>query len=91
MASTSTLHVRIDETLKENAEAVLAQLGLTPSDAIKLFYRQVELHGGLPFEIKIPHRALAEKRLFDELERGEREAKENGWMTIAESKKALGL
>ena len=91
MANTSTLHLRIDETLKANAEAILAQLGLTSSDAIKLFYRQVELNGGLPFEIKIPPQVLAEKRLFDELERGEQSAKENGWMTVAESRKALGL
>lgn len=91
MANTATVHVRIDETLKSNAEAILAQLGLTSADAIKLLYRQIELNGGLPFDVRIPAPVLAERKLFSELEIGERSAAENGWLTIDESKKRLGL
>lgn len=91
MANTTTLHARIDCELKENAEAVFSQLGLTPSDAIKLFYKQVELYGGLPFELKVPASVLAENRLLNELELGEKSANERGWLTIDESKKKLGL
>ena len=91
MANTTTVHARIDCELKERAEAILAQLGLTSSDAIKLFYKQVELNGGLPFDVKIPAAMLAEKRLLGELSDGERSAKENGWLDIEESKRKLGL
>ncbi len=44
----------IDSKLKAAAESVFASLGLTPSEAIRLFYTQVALHRGLPFELKIP-------------------------------------
>lgn len=49
----------IDMSLKIAAEKVFESLGLTPSEAIRLFYKQVELHQGLPFEVKIPERAMA--------------------------------
>ncbi|MCL2630849.1 MAG: type II toxin-antitoxin system RelB/DinJ family antitoxin [Firmicutes bacterium] len=55
MAKTSVLHARLDENLKQNVERILNEIGLTPSDAVNLFYRQVELNGGLPFELKIPN------------------------------------
>ena len=71
MAKTTTLHTRIETELKNNAESIFAQLGLTPSDAIKLFYKQVELQGGLPFELKLPPKALAEQRLFEEIALGQ--------------------
>ncbi len=40
--------------LKAAAESVFARLGLSPSEAIRVFYKQVELHQGLPFDLKIP-------------------------------------
>lgn len=40
--------------LKAAAESVFAHLGLSPSEAIRVFYKQVELHQGLPFDLKIP-------------------------------------
>ena len=51
--------IAIDPGLKLAAERVFERLGLTPSEAIRLFYKQVELHQGLPFEIKIPHETSA--------------------------------
>lgn len=91
MAKTTTLHTRIETELKNNAESIFAQLGLTPSDAIKLFYKQVELQGGLPFELKLPPKALAEQRLFEEIALGQDSADKHGLMTIEESKALLGL
>ena len=44
----------MEASLKAAAEKVFERLGLTPSEAIRLFYKQVELHQGLPFELKIP-------------------------------------
>ena len=91
MAKTSTLHTRIDTNLKDNAESIFAQLGLTSADAIKLFYKQVELQGGLPFEIKLPQKVLAEQKLFEEIEAGRKSAQEKGFLSIEESKNKLGL
>jgi DNA-damage-inducible protein J len=36
---------------------VLAKVGLSPTEAIRLFYRQVSLHGGLPFAVRVPNAA----------------------------------
>lgn len=55
MANTATVNVRMNKELKEDVHNILDQLGLSPSDAVKLFYKQIELNGGLPFEVKVPH------------------------------------
>jgi len=91
MAKTTILHARIDTDLKNNAESIFEQLNLTPTDAIKLFYRQVELQGGLPFEVKVPQKVLAENKFFAEIEKGKRSAEEGGWMTLEESRKSIGV
>ena len=54
MAKTQTISARIDPDLKENAEGIFHSLGLTTSQAITLFYRQVELSAGLPFSVRLP-------------------------------------
>jgi DNA-damage-inducible protein J len=50
-----TIRARVEPELKRDAEAVLKALGLNASEAITLFYRQVALRRGLPFEIKLPN------------------------------------
>jgi len=57
MAKTAVISARIDPELKRNAEQVFGELGLTASQAITLFYRQVDLYRGLPFSIRIPNKA----------------------------------
>jgi DNA-damage-inducible protein J len=57
MAKTETIRARVDAKLKAQAEGVLEKLGLNASEAIRLFYRQVALQKGLPFEVKIPNAA----------------------------------
>lgn len=52
--STTPVYARIDTNLKENAEAILSQLGITPSSAIQMMYSQIVLKRGLPFELKLP-------------------------------------
>ncbi len=89
--ATTTLHARIDTDLKNAAECIFAQLNLSPTDAIKLFYKQVELQGGLPFELKVPAKVQAEQKLFAEIECGAKSAEDSGWMSISESKRSLGL
>ncbi|MDH3603578.1 MAG: type II toxin-antitoxin system RelB/DinJ family antitoxin [Candidatus Tectomicrobia bacterium] len=60
MSKAARIEARIDETLKQAAEAVFAQLGLSPSEAIRIFYRQVELHQGFPFDIRVPNAETVE-------------------------------
>ena len=55
MIKTSTISTRIDPELKRKVERVFRELGLTSSQAITLFYKQVELQQGLPFIVKIPN------------------------------------
>ena len=54
MANTSAVYARIDTNLKENAESILSQLGISPSSAIQMLYSQIVLQKGMPFELKLP-------------------------------------
>ncbi|MBD5081225.1 MAG: type II toxin-antitoxin system RelB/DinJ family antitoxin [Ruminococcaceae bacterium] len=54
MAKTETLHIRVNETVKLNAEEILNRLGISISEAVNMFLCQVDLTGGLPFEVKLP-------------------------------------
>jgi len=72
MVKTSTISARIDPELKNRAERVFRELGLTSSQAITLFYKQVELQQGLPFIVRIPNdltvEALEDARLRSNME-----------------------
>lgn len=54
MANTTAVYARIDTNLKNNAESIMSQLGITPSAAIQMFYSQVVLTKGIPFELRLP-------------------------------------
>jgi len=66
MPKTETIRARVEPALKRDAEAILRELGMTPTEAITLFYRQVSFHNGLPFSVRIPNaatrRALSDAR-----------------------------
>lgn len=49
----ANLNIRIDEHLKNDAEAVLGRLGLTASDAVRIFFSQIRNTQSIPFELKI--------------------------------------
>ena len=49
------IRVRIESELKSQAEEIFSELGLSPTEAIRLFYIQVTLHRGLPFAARIPN------------------------------------
>ena len=59
MAKREVARARIDAELKHNVEALLGKLGLSVSEAIRIYFRMIELNGGLPFEIKIPNEETA--------------------------------
>ena len=54
MGKTASVSVRMEPSLKRDAENVLRDLGLPPSQAVTLFYRQLVLRKGLPFDLKLP-------------------------------------
>ena len=54
MANTTAVYARIDTGLKEHAEAILSQLGITPSGAIQMLYSQIVLQNGMPFDLRLP-------------------------------------
>ena len=51
---TANIYTRVDPETKEQAEAILNQLGIPMSNAIGMFLKQVVLHRGIPFEMKLP-------------------------------------
>ena len=54
VAKTAMIRARVEPELKQEAEKVFATLGISPTEAITLFYQQTALHNGLPFELRIP-------------------------------------
>ncbi len=68
MTKTKMIRARVDAKLKNDAESVLEKLGLTASDAIRLFYRQIALRKGLPFDVKLPNAET--RRAMKELDEG---------------------
>jgi DNA-damage-inducible protein J len=60
MPKTAVISARIDPELKRDAEEVFKELGLTATQAITLFYKQVELERGLPFAVRVPNNATVE-------------------------------
>ena len=60
MIQNSTIHARINSELKENAERILDKLGMSSAEAIRLFYKQIELRKGIPFNINIPNKLTEE-------------------------------
>ena len=56
----STIRANIEPQLKASVEEIFQQLGLTPTEAITLFYQQVALNKGLPFSVNIPNKTTEE-------------------------------
>jgi DNA-damage-inducible protein J len=69
MSKSAMIRARVDPSLKEEAETVLQKLGLSATQAITLFYEQVRLQRGLPFEVRLPNEIT--RRTFEETDAGE--------------------
>ena len=65
-AHTSMLHVRVDDETKEQATQALAAMGMSVSDAVRLFLRRVAIDQAFPLELRVPNAetraAIAESR-----------------------------
>ena len=76
MSKTANLYVRIEPELKEQAEKILSALGIPASNAINMFYKQIILQRGLPFDLKLPAESvlnfnqLTEQEIDLELQKG---------------------
>lgn len=54
MIKTAMVRARVEPDLKSQAENVFRRLGLNATQAITIFYKQVELRDGLPFDVVVP-------------------------------------
>ena len=100
MAKTANLYARIEPDIKEQAECILAALGIPASNAITMFYKQIILHKGLPFQVKLPDHPLnisnmSSEELDAELEKGYADMEAGRTIPVetalADIRKELGL
>ncbi len=68
MSKTGYITARVEPKLKASAGRVLSKVGVSTSDAITMFLRQVVLQDGLPFEVRVPNPET--KKAIEELEAG---------------------
>ena len=60
MANTAMIHARTDQKLKADVEGILKTLGLSTSEAINIFFSQIRLSKGIPFDVRIPNKTTRE-------------------------------
>ena len=68
MIKSAMIRARVDPELKTEVERLFAELGLTTTEAITLFYQQVRLNQGLPFPVRIPNEVT--RRTFEDTDAG---------------------
>jgi DNA-damage-inducible protein J len=59
MPQSAVVHARIDQATKTATEKVLNSLGMTPTEAIRLFYRQIAIRQSFPLELHVPNKLTA--------------------------------
>jgi DNA-damage-inducible protein J len=90
MSKSANLYARIEPEVKEEAERILSALGIPASNAINIFYKQIILQKGLPFDVKIPSSvpenvsSLSETQLDEALEKGYADMKESRTRSAAQ-------
>ena len=86
---TANLYARIEPDVKKQAEEILLTLGIPVSNAINMFYKQIILQRGIPFDVKIPYRHPLDMSKMTEAELDEADEKpktEPPKLSIAASK-----
>lgn len=73
----ANLYARIEPDLKEQAESILNSLGIPASNAITMFYKQIVMRRGIPFDVKLPtyeaplaYGSLTKEQFDEEMEKG---------------------
>ena len=93
MARTANVFACVEPEIKEQAESILDQLGIPMSNAVGMFLRQIVIHRGIPFEIKLPSKhplvmdELSKEQFDAELLKGINEI-ENGQVFSADDVEA---
>jgi DNA-damage-inducible protein J len=88
MSKTACINVRMEPAIKEKAERLFAEFGITTADAINIFIHKSLMVGGLPFDVRkniskpIAAASLSETELNQELAKGY-DDHENGRVTLA--------
>ncbi|MBQ5441084.1 MAG: type II toxin-antitoxin system RelB/DinJ family antitoxin [Firmicutes bacterium] len=88
-ATTVPTQIRIDATVKEQANALFYNLGIDMSSAINIFLRQCILRGGLPFTVDIPNYNDETLAAMLEAKRISRDPDIKGYTSMEELKAAL--
>ncbi len=68
MSKNAVIRARVELDLKEHAEAVFRRLGVSTTQAISIFYKQVVLRKGLPFDVRITNETT--RRTFEATDAG---------------------
>ena len=68
MTRSATIHATIDRQTKEKAQGILGKLGMSMSEAILVYFRQIVLQEGLPFQVKMPNETTV--RAITDIEKG---------------------
>ena len=68
MANGAYIQARIDAKTKKQAKGILDKLGISMSEAIVVYMKQIVLRQGIPFELKLPNRSTL--RAMEQLESG---------------------
>ena len=91
---TSTVYVRVNAEDKKKAEQIIYSLGITPSAAIQMFYKQIIANNGLPFEVRLPTHPIAtgnmsKEEIMQMIEESIESAKKYGTYTPEEVEEML--
>jgi len=65
----ATIRARMEPELKHNVDHILGSLGVSTTDAITMFYKQIELQNGLPFKVELPNKETIQA--LNDAEKGE--------------------
>jgi len=68
MSKTAIIHARTETALKTDVEKIFKTLGMTTTQAVNIFFKQVKLRRGLPFQVEIPNRTTL--KTFKDSEKG---------------------
>jgi DNA-damage-inducible protein J len=69
MSQSAVIHARIDPSTKQATEAILQTLGMSPTEAIRLFYRQIAIRKEFPLELRTPNELTS--NTLEKSDRGE--------------------
>jgi len=58
MPRAAMIHARMEPELKQTVEGIFKELGMTTTEAVTLFYKQVKMRHGLPFSVEVPNDEL---------------------------------